>query len=634
MRKATIGIGGVLLAGAGIFALSFGSPPSEVVADLAGTKGLIVHEWGTFLGMNGSDGASLDGMYHEEHALPAFVHSRSRDQLRLPFSLTKGETPIIYFYTTIPRPVSVSVGFPSGVWTQWFPQATSVFPSLMANAQAPDRLRGGRIAWQTELIPPSLAQRGAQPPATSGDALWNHARQVDAAYVKTTNGALDPARPEFERFLFYRGLGGARLPLRLDARGQGTLSAESEPTLGEGVRHVFIIRVENGRGVYRYIPALRSGEQMSDIIPPLSDARPLAEFTRAIADDLAARLTESGLYPKEARAMVNTWTSSYFEADGIRALFVLPQSWTDSFIPIAINPEPDTLVRVMVGRLELLTERREQLAETAIRDLGSAESAKRREAYEFLRNQGRYVEPIVRRVMKTTADDQVRNLCGRLLMTDFVTELRAAVHNAANGKRLNTDPLLLRAHLARLLRAIGSDADARAEGEAVLAKLKTYPLAPNQTLADDPNALEIRGAAIEAMGDDRKAAAIYARRIEHQLKVMGTALPPQSVMWLRDWWIGRVYAECVSRASDASAKITELESHLSTNAKADAGTQSARFFLALLLEAQSQGERAQAQWAALTVVPKPQIPQAAAAAPAQTPAQTELGPYSTKAAGL
>src|SRR5262245_9138573 len=37
---------------------------------------LVVHEWGTFLGMNGSDGGALDGMYHEEHALPSFVHTR------------------------------------------------------------------------------------------------------------------------------------------------------------------------------------------------------------------------------------------------------------------------------------------------------------------------------------------------------------------------------------------------------------------------------------------------------------------------------------------------------------------------------------------------------------------------------
>src|SRR5688500_14139274 len=44
---------------------------------------MVVHEWGTFLAMNGSDGVSLDGMYHEEHALPGFVHARSKDQLKM-----------------------------------------------------------------------------------------------------------------------------------------------------------------------------------------------------------------------------------------------------------------------------------------------------------------------------------------------------------------------------------------------------------------------------------------------------------------------------------------------------------------------------------------------------------------------
>src|SRR5690349_22525216 len=89
-----------------------------------------VHEWGTFLAMNGSDGVTLDGMYHEEHALPGFVHARSRDELRLPTSNMKGETPVIYFYSDAPRTVEVQVGFPHGIWTQWYPQADLVGPSF------------------------------------------------------------------------------------------------------------------------------------------------------------------------------------------------------------------------------------------------------------------------------------------------------------------------------------------------------------------------------------------------------------------------------------------------------------------------------------------------------------------------
>ncbi len=161
---------------------------------------LVVHEWGTFLGMNGSDGTALDGMYHEEHALPEFVHGRARDQLRMPNMFLKGETPVIYFYT--PRAVQVRVGvdFPQGIWTHWYPQAALVNPPLAQQAESPDRPRNGRICWFAEVTPPSFVPAkvrdraakapgaGLALPATSGDALWNFARDVDAAFVKTTDG--------------------------------------------------------------------------------------------------------------------------------------------------------------------------------------------------------------------------------------------------------------------------------------------------------------------------------------------------------------------------------------------------------------------------------------------------------------
>src|SRR5262249_20696299 len=156
------------------------------------------------------------------------------------------------------------------------------------------------------------------------------------------------------------------------------------------------------------------------------DAKPLKEFTDRLADDLAARLTESGLHPKEARAMVNTWRTSYFQTDGVRALFVLPRAWTDEVIPMDVSPRPRDLVRVMVGRVELLSPERERAAERAVAGLASPDPEARARAYDFLRDQGRYVEPVVRRVVAATRDERVRTLGRRLLLTDFVTELRAA----------------------------------------------------------------------------------------------------------------------------------------------------------------------------------------------------------------
>ena len=531
---------------------------------------LVVHEWGTFLGMNASDGAALDGMYHEEHALPSFVHSRSRDQLRLPIMKLKGETPVIYFYTPRPVQVRVRVGFPQGIWTQWYPQAALVNPPLAQQAETPDRLSGGRICWFADVIPASAVpleitkRRGAtprpafEPPATSSDALWNFARDVDAALVKTIDRTGETERAEYEKFLFYRGLGQARLPVRADARRGGTLALDRDPTLGDGVRHVFVLRVEDGRGAFDYRPALRPGEEVAGAIPSMDKSQPLAEFTEAVADTLAVRLTESGLYPKEARAMVNTWKSSYFQSDGVRVLFVLPQTWTDAFIPMSIVPKPKQVVRVMVGRLELLSPRREQLAETAIHDLADQDPVKRQRAFQYLREQGRYVEPIVRRIAKTTKDEGVRTLCQRLLLTEFVTELRAAVHNAADGKRLNADPLLLRAHLARLLRELGLTAEARLEGVAVWSALRSRPTLANPPQTDDPGTLEMKAAAFEAIGDDRRAAETYARRIESYLGSLKGEVQPDHIAWIRDWWVGRAYAQCMVRTGKAGASPLSL----------------------------------------------------------------------------
>src|SRR5262245_8072630 len=134
MRFKTVGLG-VLLA-----ALAGGPSPAASNGDL------VVHEWGTFLAMNGSDGITLDGMYHEEHALPAFVHSRGRDQLRISSVRLKGETPVIYFYTKQPQDIEVSVRFPQGIWTQWYPQAGIMGPQL-SEATSGSALRNGHIHW-------------------------------------------------------------------------------------------------------------------------------------------------------------------------------------------------------------------------------------------------------------------------------------------------------------------------------------------------------------------------------------------------------------------------------------------------------------------------------------------------------
>ena len=477
---------------------------------------LVVHEWGTFLSMNGSDGVTLDGMYHEEHALPDFVHARSRDQLHIRSSDLKGETPVIYFYTQQPRKVSVKVGFPQGVWTQWYPQAQKVGPSWEQFGSSLEP-KQGHITWEAQILPVAPGQKAPTLPATSSDALWNYARDVDAAYVRTTDRT-HGGRSEVERFLFYRGL----------------------------------------------------------------------------------RLEQSGLFPKEARAMVNTWRRSYFENDGIRVLYILPQSWTEAFLPMTLDPKPSKLVRVMVGRTELLTPEREAQATAAVRDLASSETTRREKAFDWLRNQGRYVEPILRQVLRSHPDARTETLCRRLLLTDFATTLRAA-SRSASGAPVVEQPYSIQSQLAVVLREMGLNAEAKQEGEAVLTMLEKQPT-PHMSDSESRHYLRAYARAMEGAGDDAAAAQGYGQFITFASQVKtgcnnchSGVTAPREMGWFRDWYAGRKFAECVARADRVSVEIAAQKAACATNR----GDTAAQMKLAYLYQAQGKHAQAVAIWADL-----------------------------------
>jgi len=557
---------------------------------------LVVHEWGTFLSMNGSDGVTLDGMYHEEHALPEFVHARSRDQLHIRASDLKGETPVIYFYTRQPRKVSVRVGFPQGVWTQWYPQAEKVGPSWEQFGSALEP-KHGHITWEAQILPAASGQRAPTLPATSSDALWNYARDVDAAYVRTTDET-HGNRSEVERFLFYRGLGQAKMPLGLAYAEGGTLSLPD--TAGLSLKHLFVLRVEKGKAAYRYLPELRPGDRLKNVLPLEANMKPIADTTAQISEDLANRLGQSGLFPKEARAMVNTWRRSYFENDGIRVLYILPQSWTDDFIPMTLNPKPDKLVRVMVGRTELLTPEREAQAGAAVRDLASGETVRREKAFDWLRDQGRYVEPILRQVLRSHPDAHTETLCRRLLLTDFATTLRAA-SRSASGAPVVEQPYSVQSQLAVVLREMGLNAEARQEAEAALAMLEKQPT-PRMNESESRHYLRAYARAMEGTGDDVAAAQGYGKFIQFASQVKtgcnnchSGVTAPREMGWFRDWYAGRKFADCVARAGRVSAEIAAQKAACSANQEDTA----AQMKLAYLYEAQGKHTQADAIWADL-----------------------------------
>src|SRR5262249_23008013 len=133
---------------------------------------------------------------------------------------------------------------------------------------------------------------------------------------------------------------------------------------------------------------------------------PLEDGVAHLKEILGEALGKAGLYPKEARAMVDTWEKSYFRTEGLRLLTILPRPAVDAAIPIHIEPEPKELVRVMLGRVEVLTPEAEERLQKAVAALAGkdADARKTSEAEAELARYGRLREPVLRRVTALTQD--------------------------------------------------------------------------------------------------------------------------------------------------------------------------------------------------------------------------------------
>ena len=304
--------------------------------------GLAVHEWGTFTSMQNAAGQTLEGMHHEDEPLPAFVHGRLVDGSKskgvevLAEEVTqKMETPVIYFHAAKAVDVTVKVDFPLGIIGQWFPDAQAFLPPL----KDPPLLQNGSMTWIAH-VDPALQMSAA--PAVDAKSIWFPSRQTSATPIK--------AAGEVERLIFYRGLGKFTLPLVVTHAADGTVSIKNSDALA--VPSALLLRVDaSGTGDAVAVGPIPPGATIKVATPTLACAD-ATDHARTLLRDA---LMGAGLYDDESRALLDTWQHSYFQTPGLRLLYVLPQPWTEGLLPMALTPKPDALVRVLVGRVEVLT---------------------------------------------------------------------------------------------------------------------------------------------------------------------------------------------------------------------------------------------------------------------------------------
>jgi hypothetical protein len=396
--------------------------------------GFVLHEWGTNTVVSASDGALELGLHHEEEDLPAFVYDRLAVSSKDPnVAGVKMETPVAYFYSDTARRVSARVDFPSGILTQWYPGVVklkpqipgsgpgidlnaladpAMDPSVMLGSQyCLDYYRaGGWLDWGSfDLLAPS-----APPPATPEAPLdaftWSYARNVAANYLAFSSG-------ENERFLFYRGVSNVALPARTEVLPAGKVRVRNLRV--EPLGPVFAVRVSDEGAAFVFSPRVVDGLQELELqAPELAALRPLPEYSSALGAKVTDVLEQSGLYHDEAVAMVSTWQRQWFLTPGVRLLYLAPAAWTDAVIPLTISPVPDTVVRTMMIRVELLTPEMEA-EDVAALTLLESDPSRGRAHFAAL---GRFAEPRLRRALR-----QLPSSAG----SSYLEELRYGVARAA-----------------------------------------------------------------------------------------------------------------------------------------------------------------------------------------------------------
>jgi hypothetical protein len=335
-----------------------------------------VHEWGTFTSIAGANGMALEWQpFGGPSDLPCFVH---RFQVGYKASLmgtVRMETPVIYFYAPQAMTSRVHVTFPKGFITEWYPNATQTARQIGSGSNPATGdvsrnfgIRSARpgepdsIDWPKVSIEPNASPKY---PFEFESSHYYAARSTDSAPL-TASG-------ETEKFLFYRGVGEFQPPIAVEYIDGDRLRLRNLTKDALPAAIVF----QNKNGTIRY-------HSLGPLAGQVTSGMPSADADLSTLKlDLETILTAQGLFPKEARAMVTTWGDSWFE-EGARVFYILAASEMESILPLQIEPRPDRIARVFVGRVEVITPEMRKVIANAIdhRDR------------ETLAKYGRFLQPI------------------------------------------------------------------------------------------------------------------------------------------------------------------------------------------------------------------------------------------------
>ncbi|MGH7138912.1 MAG: hypothetical protein ACREHD_24470, partial [Pirellulales bacterium] len=247
------------------------------------------------------------------------------------------------------------------------------------------------LTWHFGIRPESAIAGPSALPQVEGGERYGFARQTDSAVVEVTD---DDGAKHREKFLLYRGAGNFSLPIRLEALSGGKFRAVNDGS--DAIDDLFMVTIDDDGLRFREYSDLASHAVLEMQLPDTTAT------VSQLGDRMAAVLMATRLYDKEARAMVDTWQSSWFREPGARLFYLVPRRLTDEIIPLTVDPKPDEVVRVLVGRMEILTpEAAQRLTELAkARDAGLLKDDS--EVASELERLGRFAKPAIDYLAETS----------------------------------------------------------------------------------------------------------------------------------------------------------------------------------------------------------------------------------------
>jgi hypothetical protein len=207
------------------------------------------------------------------------------------------------------------------------------------------------------------------------------------------------------------------------------------PREAERISGIFLIEIRGDMMRYQKLaPAAPSIASTLD--PNTQPFEALGDVRKRAMQDMAAELVKQGLYEKEARAMVNTWQDQWYAEEGTRVLYLLPRPWTDRTLELQVKPQPDSVVRVMVGRAELITPTVEQEIKKQILTFKTGDEKAKAQAVAGMRalRLGRFLPAAMTVVTRGETDEQMFKSAWELAGAASVEQVASAREDGRSAR--------------------------------------------------------------------------------------------------------------------------------------------------------------------------------------------------------